>query len=79
MDKASDFYECGYPKIAGSSPATINKNNNNVLHLYWIAPFPLDDQRRYELRQKQENSVTKGKFERDVFVIYNGTVSEKKK
>ena len=24
MDKASDFYECGYPKIAGSSPATIN-------------------------------------------------------
>ena len=24
MDKASDFYESSYPKIAGSSPATIN-------------------------------------------------------
>jgi hypothetical protein len=24
MDKASDFYESSYPKIAGPSPATIN-------------------------------------------------------
>jgi hypothetical protein len=44
-----------------------NNNNNNVLHLYSIAPFPLYDQRRYEPRQKQENSITKGNLKEMCF------------
>ncbi|KAK4005786.1 hypothetical protein OUZ56_010901 [Daphnia magna] len=38
-DKASDFYMISYPKIAGSSPATItskiNYGNVSIFHLSW--------------------------------------------